>query len=93
MDVVVVSVAALLWVWAIGDVMAVDDQPLSSGEKAVWVTAVMLLPAAGSLAWLLVGRRATQTTTTPAGHPDFDGCPPASRARLRGWGDRGKHIR
>jgi hypothetical protein len=88
MGVVVVSFAALLWVWAIGDVVAIDDGQLHCGEKAAWVASVMLLPAAGALAWLLVGRRATQTQLTADRPPDFDGCPSVSRARLRGWGEQ-----
>ncbi|ANE78510.1 hypothetical protein A7U43_03410 [Mycobacterium adipatum] len=66
---VVVCAAALLWTWAIGDVMAVDHQPLRPGEKAAWIAAVMLLPAAGALMWLLVGRPATHTEEAPATHP------------------------
>ena len=90
MEVVVIGVAALLWVWAIVDVMAVGDQHLQPGEKAAWVGAVMLLPGAGALAWLLVGRRATATATGPTtdGCHDLEGGTSASRARLRGWGDR-----
>jgi type VI protein secretion system component VasK len=88
MEVVVIGVAALLWVWAIVDVLAVGDQHLLAGEKAAWVAAVMLLPGAGALAWLLVGRRATRARPTADGHHDLDGGPSISRARLRGWGDR-----
>lgn len=88
MEVVVIGVAALLWVWAIVDVMAVGDQHLQPGEKAAWVAAVMLLPGAGALAWLLVGRWATQARPAGDGHHDLDGGPSISRARLRGWGDR-----
>ncbi|MDZ7886639.1 MAG: PLDc N-terminal domain-containing protein [Mycobacterium sp.] len=88
MGVVVVSVAALLWVWAIGEAIALDGQHLPSGEKAAWVAAVMLLPVVGALAWLLVGRRATRMRPTPDWNRDLDGCSPVSRARLRGWGEQ-----
>lgn len=84
----VVGVAALLWVWAIVEVMAVEDEQLQSGEKTAWVAAVMLLPVAGALAWLLVGRRATWTRETADGYPDHDGCLSVSRARLRSWGEQ-----
>ena len=87
MDVVVVSAGALLWVWAIRDVLTIDDQHLQSGEKGAWVATVMLLPVAGALAWLLAGRRATQARTIGDSPPAFDGCPSVSRARLRGWDD------
>jgi hypothetical protein len=70
MGVAVVSVAALLWVWAIAEVMALDEQHLSAGEKGAWVAAVMLLPAAGALAWLLVGRQATKTRPASDRSPD-----------------------
>jgi hypothetical protein len=86
MGVVVVSVAALLWVWAIGDVLAMDDQHLQPGEKGAWVATVILLPAAGALAWLLAGRHATQARTTADRPAEIEGCPSVPRARLRGWG-------
>lgn len=65
-EVVVVCAAALLWIWAIGDVIAVDHQPLRPGEKAAWIATVMLLPAAGALAWVLIGRPATHAQEVPA---------------------------
>lgn len=88
MGVVVISVAALLWVWAIVDVMAVEDEKLQPGEKAAWVATVMLLPVAGVLTWQLLGRLATQTRPAADRRPDLDGCPSVSRARLRRWGDQ-----
>ncbi|MGK2866543.1 MAG: PLDc N-terminal domain-containing protein [Mycobacterium sp.] len=87
MGVVVISLAAAFWVWAIGDALAIECQHLHAGEKATWVETVMLLPVAGALAWLLVGRRATTTGPAADRPPDIDCCPPVSGARLRGWGD------
>lgn len=88
MGVAAVSVAALLWVWAIGDAMAIDDEHLQSGEKAAWVAAVMLLPVGGALAWLAVGRRATQRSPSADRHADIDGGPSVSWVRLRRGGQR-----
>ncbi|MHA3022330.1 PLD nuclease N-terminal domain-containing protein [Mycobacterium sp. BMJ-28] len=84
--VVAISVAALLWVWAIGDVLAIEAEHLHSGEKAAWVATVMLLSVAGAMAWLLVGRHATRTRPTTDRPPEIDGWPSVSCARLRGRG-------
>lgn len=87
MEVVLVSVAAVLWAWSIGEVLALGDQHLPAGERGTWVAAVMLLPVMGALAWLLIGRRATQTSRTAHQPTGVDDGPSVSRARLRGWGD------
>lgn len=87
MGVFLISVVALLWAWAIGQVMALDGRRLPAGEKGTWVVAVMLLPVMGALAWLLIGRRATQTSQTADQSTGTDYGPSVSRARLRGWGD------
>ncbi|WNG82056.1 PLD nuclease N-terminal domain-containing protein [Mycobacterium sp. ITM-2016-00316] len=87
MGVVLISVAALLWAWAIGEVMSLDDQHLPASEKGTWLAAVMVLPVVGALAWLLIGRRATQTSRTADQPTGIDYGPSVSRARLRGRGD------
>lgn len=87
MGVVLVSVGALLWAWAIGEVMALDGRHLPAGEKWTWAAAVMLLPVMGALGWLLIGRRATQTSRTADQSTGIDHGPSVSSARLRGWGD------
>ena len=60
MSVIVMSAAALLWMWAISDVLALDDRHLHPGEKGTWIAIVMALPVLGAIAWLIVGRPATQ---------------------------------
>jgi len=44
------------WIWAILDVIATDSGLCRNLPKGVWLILVLLLPAIGSLAWLLLGR-------------------------------------
>lgn len=44
-------------VWAI---VSIFGASASTGKKALWIAAVILLPIAGFLAWLLFGPRAAR---------------------------------
>jgi hypothetical protein len=48
--------ALLIWTWALVD--AARNEELSTGARAVWLAAVVLLPGVGALAYVAVpGRR------------------------------------
>lgn len=46
----------LLWVFCLIDVITADGSGVRYLPKIVWLLLVVLLPLAGSLAWLLAGR-------------------------------------
>ncbi|MCV7012772.1 PLD nuclease N-terminal domain-containing protein [Mycolicibacterium madagascariense] len=53
--VILAGVTAVIWVWAISDVIAFDFR-LRPETKDRWIGTVMLIPVIGALAWLLRGR-------------------------------------
>jgi hypothetical protein len=46
----------MFWLWAIIDCIATDAARCRNLPKGVWLILVLLLPAIGSIAWLLLGR-------------------------------------
>jgi hypothetical protein len=45
-----------LWIWAILDVIATENELCRSLPKGVWLILVLILPDIGSIAWVLLGR-------------------------------------
>jgi hypothetical protein len=45
----------------IAALVSIFAMPVRFGRKLAWGAAVVLLPVAGALAWLLTGRRRTRT--------------------------------
>ncbi|MDQ4125985.1 MAG: PLD nuclease N-terminal domain-containing protein [Actinomycetota bacterium] len=45
-----------LWVYCIFDVVSTDDALMRNMPKILWLIVVILLPAVGAVAWLLLGR-------------------------------------
>jgi len=45
-----------LWFWAILDCIATDSILVRNLPKQLWLMLVILVPSAGALAWLLLGR-------------------------------------
>lgn len=45
-----------LWFWAILDCIATDSVLIRNLPKTTWLFVVILIPTAGALAWLLLGR-------------------------------------
>ena len=53
----IVAVAFLLfWIWALLDCISTDSAMCRNLPKPMWVIIVVILPAVGALAWLLLGR-------------------------------------
>lgn len=53
----IVAVAFLLfWIWALLDCIATDSAMVRNLPKLAWIILVLILPAIGALAWLLLGR-------------------------------------
>jgi len=44
------------WIWALFDCISTDSARCRNLPKGVWLFLVLLLPAIGSLSWLLLGR-------------------------------------
>lgn len=49
-------VVLVLWVYCLVDAITSDADAVRNLPKPLWVLLVLLLPTAGSLAWLLLGR-------------------------------------
>ena len=64
-----------LWVWVILDVIATDRIVVRNLPKEMWLMIVIILPAVGSVAWLVLGRP-ERARFTPGGH--------TSRPEIRG---------
>lgn len=45
-----------LWIYCIFDVIATSDALVRNMPKILWLLVVIILPAVGSIAWLLLGR-------------------------------------
>jgi hypothetical protein len=53
----IVAVALFMfWIWALLDCIATDSAMCRNLPKPMWVIIVVILPAVGALAWLLLGR-------------------------------------
>lgn len=78
-----------LVVYALVDVVQADDEDLGGIHKGLWIIAIVFLPLAGSIAWIVVSngarrRRARsggQVTGFPAGQP----APARYPRRTRTW--------
>ena len=78
-----------LVVYALVDVIQADEEDLGGIQKGFWVVAIVFLPLAGSIAWIVVSngarrRRAGsggQATGFPAGRP----APARYSRRVRSW--------
>lgn len=78
-----------LVVYALVDVIQADEDEVGGAQKGFWIIAIIFLPLAGSIAWIVVSnaarrRRAAsrdQVTGFPEGQP-----PPAQYSRrVRSW--------
>jgi hypothetical protein len=91
----------LLWIYCIIDVVSTDDVLVRNLSKLLWLV-VVLVPLAGSIAWLAAGRpryagiRPGETASRPprrfVGPEDMPGFaaappPPIDAARLQQWED------
>jgi hypothetical protein len=78
-----------LVVYALVDVIQADEEDLGGIQKGFWVIAIVFLPLAGSIAWIVVSngarrRRASsggQVTGFPADQP----APARYERRVRSW--------
>jgi hypothetical protein len=78
-----------LVVYALVDVIQAEDEDLGGIQKGFWIIAIVFLPLAGSIAWIVVSngarrRRRTsgeQVTGFPAGQP----APARYERRVRSW--------
>lgn len=78
-----------LVVYALVDVIQADEEDLSGIQKGFWIIAIVFLPLAGSIAWIVVSngarrRRSSsgqQVTGFPAGQPE----PARYARRVRSW--------
>lgn len=78
-----------LVVYALVDVIQADEEDLGGIQKGFWIVAIVFLPLAGSIAWIVVSsgarrRRASsgqQVTGFPAGQP----APARYERRVRSW--------
>lgn len=77
-----------LVVYALVDVIQADDEDLHGIQKGFWILAIVFLPLAGSIAWIVVSngarrrrRSSEQVTGFPAGQP----APARYRRRVRSW--------
>ena len=66
-----------LWVFCLIDVIVMDEYRVRNLPKAMWVLIVVLLPAVGSMAWLVAGRpwdsQSTPLRTRLGGEfPEYD---------------------
>jgi hypothetical protein len=92
----------LLWIYCIIDVVSTDDVLVRNLPKLLWLVFVVLVPLAGSIAWLAAGRpryagiRPGETASRPprrfVGPEDMPGFaaappPPIDAARLQQWED------
>lgn len=78
-----------LVVYALVDVIQADEEDLGGIQKGFWIVAIVFLPLAGSIAWIVVSngarrrRRSSgeQVTGFPAGQP----APARYERRVRSW--------
>ena len=85
-----------LWFWAILDCIATDSILVRNLPKTTWLFVVILLPTAGALAWLLLGRPEGAGLSVGGKYrpPDY-----TQRPRARGfedsaqWQQRSKQIK
>jgi Phospholipase_D-nuclease N-terminal len=73
-----------LVVYAIADVAQSDEEDGGGLQKGFWILIILFLPLAGSIAWLVVSRRA-RATRRPAPRTGFPTgqMPPAQYSRRR----------
>jgi hypothetical protein len=88
-----------LWIYCIVDVISADESLVRNLPKIVWLLLVIILPAVGSVVWLVVGRperasfRPSTTTyrrplkaiTAPDDDPKFLASLDDETKRLRQW--------
>jgi hypothetical protein len=78
-----------LVVYALVDVIQAEEEDLGGIQKGFWIVAIVFLPLAGSLAWIVVSNTARrrrrssgeQVTGFPAGQP----APARYERRTRSW--------
>ena len=78
-----------LVVYALVDVIQADEEDLHGIQKGFWILAIVFLPLAGSIAWIVVSNGARrrrrsageQVTGFPAGQP----APARYPRRVRSW--------
>lgn len=74
----------VLWFWAILDCIATDSILVRNLPKTTWLFVVILIPTAGALAWLLLGRPEGAGLSVGGNYrpPDY-----TQRPRSRGFED------
>ena len=77
LDGLVGLVVLTLWIFCLIDVISTDESLCRNLPKTVWLVLVVLLPAVGSIAWLVAGRpqapadlpyKGNRGTSTPVVH-------------------------
>jgi len=84
------------WFWAIMDCIATDSILVRNLPKTTWLFVIIIIPMAGALAWLLLGRAEGAGLGVGGSYrpPDY-----TQRERVRGyedsseWKSRSKQIR
>jgi uncharacterized membrane protein len=76
-----------LVVYAIVDVVQSDEEDGGGLGKGLWIFVILLLPFAGSVAWLVVSRRAraTRRSASASGFPAGPVPPAQYPRRQRSW--------
>ncbi|MDW3176242.1 MAG: PLD nuclease N-terminal domain-containing protein [Acidimicrobiia bacterium] len=57
---------AILWIWAVLDVIATDRILIRNLDKMVWLLLVIFVPTVGAVAWIALGRPANAGFTPGA---------------------------
>ncbi|WP_283139174.1 PLDc N-terminal domain-containing protein [Rhizohabitans arisaemae] len=95
MPTMLVGLAILaLWLYCLFDVITTPDEETRNLPKLLWVLVIVLVPLAGSLLWLLLGR-ASRVRTDPSVEPRNTVFPPerAPREAPRGPDDDPDFLR
>ena len=88
----------LLWIYCVFDVIATEEALVRNMPKMMWLLVVIILPAVGAVAWLVLGRpakagyapgdttyRQPRRTRGPEDSPDFMSGLEGRSRRLRKW--------
>jgi hypothetical protein len=59
-----IGLALFVFLLDVTALVSIFAMPVRFGRKLAWSAAVVLLPSAGALAWLLTGRGRTRTVAT-----------------------------